>query len=685
MDEPIIFGPKHVYTREQSVYCRYTIRMFPGRIFNEKSIILLVVLLLGISLTTVSGTVSAVSGDKTSHNQTIKVSDEGKIKNSFYTIDTLAGIDNTSNDVVAGIDGGVGDNLGRADNRINISTVVDRNTDSVTESLSAKDSYSASIDVTSNNTSTYTDVLLGNISEMIDRSISIQTIERRVDEITNDTKEDYTDTVERTINETTNTVDEVTRQTNKTTDTVTDIANNTEDEGRDSATETIRETTETADQPSENVTDPSNTNSSDSASTPTPSDTVSEPSTPRNKSRNNTTTERESEVSTTTTPTDTQQREPVSSENASSATSSASDDERTETVVRTTANNTNNTSVSPTTATTNSTNATSTTSTNATTATPTNATSTTSTNVTTSRISTVTTTTTREWSVSDDESPYQSATSDTGSDSQSEGEYGSGHERSGDLNVSSSMGGSGVPMTPTPGTGAALGLATIAAGAIAKHGDVIVGAVSSSTSTTSTSVLILSRSGFCDRCRSIDPFSRMFALFRYSRYDDSDPLEHEGRESVFEAIEETPGVYLSAVGERTGLSLSTIRHHLQVLERESLVMSVKVHGKRRFYPAYSEQVELTAALNDEATANVIDALSRLGSASVSELAEDLDRDPSTVTHHLQRLADDDIVVRERDGRTVVNRLSSTVHTILTDDVATDDIERTENVLPSSAD
>jgi DNA-binding transcriptional ArsR family regulator len=640
--------------------------MFPGRIFNEKSIIIVVVLLLGISLTAVSGTVSAVSDSKTLHNQTINVSDVDKIKNSSHTINSLIG----------------------TDDEINVAIAVDGNTDSVTESLDANDSYSDSIDVIPNNTSIYTDVLLDNIHEIIDKSTNIQTIEQRVDEITDDAKEDYTDTVERTINDTTNTVDEVTRPTNRTTGNVTDIVNNTGDEVRDSTTETIRETTETADQPSENVTDPSNTNSSDSASTPTPSDTVSEPSTPRNKSRSNTTTERKSEVSTTTTPTDTQQREPVSSENASSTTSSASDDERTETVVRTTANNTNNTSVSHTTTT--STNATSTTSTNVTTATPTNATSTTSTNATTvtptnatiSRISTATTT--GKWSASDDESPYRSATSDNGSDGLSEGEDGSEHERSGDLNVSSSVGGSSVPVTPAPETGAAIGLAAVAAGAIARHGDIIV-AVSSTPSTTSTSVLIISRSGFCDRCRTINPFSRMFTIFRYSRYDDSDPLEHEGRESVFEAIEETPGVYLSAVSERTGLSLSTIRHHLQVLEQESLVMSVKVHGKRRFYPAYSEQVELTAALNDEATANVIDALSRLGSASVSELAEDLDRDPSTVTHHLQRLADDGIVVRERDGRTVMNRLSSNVHTILTDGVATDEMERAGNVLSSSAD
>lgn len=164
----------------------------------------------------------------------------------------------------------------------------------------------------------------------------------------------------------------------------------------------------------------------------------------------------------------------------------------------------------------------------------------------------------------------------------------------------------------------------------------------------------------------IDSLSRSIVLLRYSRYDDSDPLEHEGRKTVFDAIEDTPGLYLSAMSSHTDHSLSTLRHHLQVLEREQLIMSVKVRGKRRFYPVDTERVELTAALSEEATANVIEALCHLGPASVSKLADELDRDPSTVTHHLQRLEDAGIVRRKRSGRVVMSRLADDVLTYLTE-------------------
>ena len=103
---------------------------------------------------------------------------------------------------------------------------------------------------------------------------------------------------------------------------------------------------------------------------------------------------------------------------------------------------------------------------------------------------------------------------------------------------------------------------------------------------------------------------------------------------------------------------------MKVLEREGLVSGAKLRGKRRFYPAYAEGIELAAALNDESTASIIDALTRLGASSVSDLADDLGRDPSTISHHLQRLEDDEVIAREREGRAVMNKLSAEARTAL---------------------
>ncbi len=195
--------------------------------------------------------------------------------------------------------------------------------------------------------------------------------------------------------------------------------------------------------------------------------------------------------------------------------------------------------------------------------------------------------------------------------------------------------------------GATLGLGALAAVAVARSAPLFATSSAGGSGSATTGYL----SALFEKVR---PF---LVPLRYSRYDDSDPLEHEARELVYEIVNDAPGSYLSEVSERAGLPLSTTRHHVKVLEREELVSGAKLRGKRRFYPAYAEGIELAAALNDEATAGIIDALARLGAASVSDLAEDLGRDPSTISHHLQRLEADDIVTRERDGRAVVNRLT----------------------------
>ncbi|MFC7233066.1 winged helix-turn-helix transcriptional regulator [Saliphagus sp. GCM10025308] len=168
------------------------------------------------------------------------------------------------------------------------------------------------------------------------------------------------------------------------------------------------------------------------------------------------------------------------------------------------------------------------------------------------------------------------------------------------------------------------------------------------------------------------------ALLRYSRYDDSDPLENDHRRTVFETITEEPGLYLSALSDRSGVALSTVRHHVRVLEDENLLTSVKVGGKRRYFPIEADGVdgmdgvggtdgadhERYAILAEPARRRVLEELAALEHASNGRLAEALDLDPSTVSHHLTTLEEAGFVVRERDGRAVRNRLSEDARSAL---------------------
>ncbi|MCU4924387.1 helix-turn-helix domain-containing protein [Halobacteria archaeon AArc-dxtr1] len=150
----------------------------------------------------------------------------------------------------------------------------------------------------------------------------------------------------------------------------------------------------------------------------------------------------------------------------------------------------------------------------------------------------------------------------------------------------------------------------------------------------------------------------LLAVLKYSRYDDSDPLENERRAAVYETITAEPGRYLSAVSEASDVPLSTVRHHVRILEEERLVTSVKANGKRRYYPIGEDvDAEVRAVMAEPAKRDVLTALAELGPVPNGRLAEELDRDPSTVSHHLSSLSEDGLVSRERDGRATVNELT----------------------------
>lgn len=143
----------------------------------------------------------------------------------------------------------------------------------------------------------------------------------------------------------------------------------------------------------------------------------------------------------------------------------------------------------------------------------------------------------------------------------------------------------------------------------------------------------------------------------YSRYDDSDPLENDVRQRVYETVRRSPGTYPMELADTVDVSRSTVRYHVRILEDEGLISGEKIRGKQRYFPGESVDAELSAALRDDATGAVLDALERLEPVSVSRLASDLDRAPSTVSYHLDRLADAGLVEQERDQGAVLNRLS----------------------------
>ncbi len=150
-------------------------------------------------------------------------------------------------------------------------------------------------------------------------------------------------------------------------------------------------------------------------------------------------------------------------------------------------------------------------------------------------------------------------------------------------------------------------------------------------------------------------------VLRYSRHDNSDPLEHDVRERIFQSIERSPGTYITELSDELTVTRSTVRYHVRILEDERLVATEQTDGKHRLYPRNStENPELAAALNDDASARVLRSVARMEPVDVSSLARAIDRSPGTISYHLDRLDEAGLIERERVGNAVHTRLAEEI-------------------------
>jgi len=136
----------------------------------------------------------------------------------------------------------------------------------------------------------------------------------------------------------------------------------------------------------------------------------------------------------------------------------------------------------------------------------------------------------------------------------------------------------------------------------------------------------------------------------------SETPEHACRRELIAFVESSPGVTLSTASKRLDTPRSTVRYHVRVLARADELAVPTILGRRRLFLPYEVSAVL-AALNDDGTRPIVTVLATRGAVTVSELAVALDKAHSTVSYHLNRLEEADVVERERDTNHVYSRLT----------------------------
>lgn len=119
----------------------------------------------------------------------------------------------------------------------------------------------------------------------------------------------------------------------------------------------------------------------------------------------------------------------------------------------------------------------------------------------------------------------------------------------------------------------------------------------------------------------------------YSRIRRSEVLDNERRRRIHDAIEEEPGIHFTALMRKTGLPNGALYHHLSVLERNGLITSRRMGGRRVFSPAGRETAseDVTRAEHD-----LLDLLPLEGITQAA-LAERLGITRQGVNYHVKNL------------------------------------------------
>ncbi|MDG5778340.1 metalloregulator ArsR/SmtB family transcription factor [Haloarculaceae archaeon H-GB2-1] len=143
----------------------------------------------------------------------------------------------------------------------------------------------------------------------------------------------------------------------------------------------------------------------------------------------------------------------------------------------------------------------------------------------------------------------------------------------------------------------------------------------------------------------------------------SDPdLELASRRAIYQQIADTPGIHFRALLNELDYAQGTLQYHLRWLADEGLVEVSDDGSYTRYYPAdefdETDQAVMNALRRDYSR-RIIAHLLADGSLSTTELSDRLDKAQSTVSWHLSKLTEADLVTKERDGRSVVYDVSDT--------------------------
>ena len=137
--------------------------------------------------------------------------------------------------------------------------------------------------------------------------------------------------------------------------------------------------------------------------------------------------------------------------------------------------------------------------------------------------------------------------------------------------------------------------------------------------------------------------------------DSDDQNDSQTRSQILDYIKTNPGVHFRKISKELGLAMGQIQHHLSVLEKTGRIKSSKINFRRHYYPAEiidEEHKVILAFLTNETILDILLFLIEHADSTQSEIADFKGFATPTISWHMSRLIDANIVSARKDGKTV---------------------------------
>lgn len=134
---------------------------------------------------------------------------------------------------------------------------------------------------------------------------------------------------------------------------------------------------------------------------------------------------------------------------------------------------------------------------------------------------------------------------------------------------------------------------------------------------------------------------------------DESALELDSRRRIYHYVEDNPGAHMRQVGRDLDIPMGTLEYHLRYLVDEGLLATREDSRYTRYFvkgQTSRHEKDVLAVIRQETPRRIVAQLLLDPGVSHGELLEEFDVSASTLSFHLNKLVEADVVEKEKSGR-----------------------------------